>query len=215
MKRFVVLFAVVLLTASVASAQPAMQGSKHDLGTGGGATDAATNVDEICVFCHTPHQAAAASAQDPLWNHTLSSTASYGVYGSDTLNASPNDLGGASAGSAAVSNLCLSCHDGTIGLGSLYNDPAAVPDNSATTLTGAANVGTDLTNDHPVNFAYDTTLFNNDGGLVDPASLSAAVPLFGGTLQCASCHDPHDETNTPFLVVSNVDSGLCAECHTK
>jgi hypothetical protein len=112
-------------------------------------------------FCHTPHQTAAANGQDPLWNHTLSSAASYGVYASATLNATPTDLAPAVAGSASVSALCMSCHDGTIGVGSMYNDPnslaGADPENdpagSPVLITGSANLGTDLTNDHPVNFA--------------------------------------------------------------
>lgn len=227
MKRALFLTAVsILLLAGAAAAQPPSQmiNTAHDLSAGTtGTTLNATNVDRICVFCHTPHQATTANGQDPLWNHTLSATAAYGVYASDTLDATPTEIGGAVAGTAAVSNLCLSCHDGTVAVGSLYNDPnEAVPDNTgaAFQITGAANLGTDLTDDHPINFTYDAGLAGLDTELVVPASVDfvdagSTIPLFGGTVQCASCHDPHDATNTPFLVVANNDSALCVNCHIK
>jgi predicted CXXCH cytochrome family protein len=200
----------------------AMTNSLHDLSTGssGPSAGAATNFDEICAFCHVPHQAAGANVQDPLWNHTLSSNGDYGMYASDTLTAVPTDFGGGTAGSANVSQLCMSCHDGSVGLGNLYQSPTPAPDNAATNISAGFSLGTNLTNDHPINFLYDNALFTADGGLVDPDSTASVdatglVPLFAGTMQCASCHDPHDDTNFPFLVVTNADSGLCAECHTK
>jgi predicted CXXCH cytochrome family protein len=37
----------------------------------------------------------------------------------------------------------------------------------------------------------------------------------GPSVECASCHDPHTETNPTFLRVSNVGSGVCLSCHVK
>ena len=60
-----------------------------------------------------------------------------------------------------------------------------------------------------------------DGGLStpnDPNNFVDAlkkVPLFGAKLQCASCHDPHDDSNPSFLVIDNTGSDLCQTCHTK
>lgn len=221
MKRVLIIATVIIAAAGMATA--GVVGSAHDLSsTGPGAT---TNVARVCVFCHTTHQAAAAAGQDPLWNHTLSATASYGVYSSNTMNAVPTDIGGAVIGTAAPSNLCMSCHDGTVAVHSLYNDPNEVASvtitaggNVAATglMTGNPNVGTDLSNDHPVNFTYDTALATADGGLNDPATTPAVAALLnGGMVQCASCHDPHDDTNAPFLVMSNTASALCVACHIK
>ncbi len=123
----------------------------------------------------------------------------------------------------------MSCHDGTIAVHSLYNDPNEIGAptissggnvSAAGLITGNPNVGTDLSNDHPVNFLYDAALVTADGGLVTPDSASSVdaagnIPLFGGFLQCASCHDPHNDTNSPFLVVTNVSSALCTSCHNK
>lgn len=203
--------------------------SRHNLTTSGPLTDKSTNEDQVCVFCHTPHQA---SPSVPLWNHTLSAVASYGIYSSGnspTLDASDlSDIGGGTD----ISNLCMSCHDGTIAVNSLgnpANDTGANPAMGSGTELNAAfqiasgratNLGSDLTNDHPVNFTYDATLATADGGLVTPASTSfvdaaSLVPLFSGKVQCASCHDPHDNTNQPFLVKDNTGSALCKTCHSK
>lgn len=217
MKRFVLIAILMLMVAVVAQAQApgtGITGTKHDLSaTGGSTTFRSNNVNRICVFCHTPHQPDAPFFDvDPLWNHTLSTVTSYGVYASATLNATPTDLGGGTA----VSNLCLSCHDGTVGLGSQYNPPNEVaggPSNAATLLTGNALLGTDLSNDHPVNFTYDSNLASADGELVDPPP---AARLFAGTVQCASCHEPHNKgLGVPFLVVDNTGSALCLGCHLK
>ncbi len=222
MRKVLIICLAVLVGSVMANAQTVV-GTAHDLSaTGPGAT---TNVQRVCVFCHTPHQATAANGQYPLWNHTLSSTASYGVYSSATLDASPSDIGGATAGSAAVSNLCMSCHDGTVSVASMYNPPNEVGSvtltaggnvSSAGLITGTPNLGTDLSNDHPINFTYDSALATADGGLNDPSTTPAvAALLIGGEVQCSSCHDPHDNTYEPFLVMNNTNSALCTTCHIK
>jgi predicted CXXCH cytochrome family protein len=82
------------------------------------------------------------------------------------------------------------------------------------------NMGTSLINDHPVNFTYDAALATADGKLVTPDSSSYVdaaheIPLFGAKVQCATCHDPHDNTNEPFLTKTNSGSQLCLTCHQK
>lgn len=217
-------FAVAALCAVPAAAQTVV-GSKHDLRAAGGGTPTGTGLQEVCVSCHTPHQATAANAQDPLWNHTGTATAAFGVYASATLNATPTDIGGAAMGSQSVSMLCMSCHDGTVSVLSMYNPPnSGTPTvaplagriSAAGLIISNANVGTSLVDDHPVNFIYNTALATADGGLRDPATTPAVAALLtGGTVQCASCHDPHNATNTPFLVMNNTGSALCIVCHIK
>ena len=222
MRRFILMALGMLVVAGGARAASVVL-SKHDLRS---LTSGTTPLTEVCVTCHTPHQVTAANGQDPLWNHTLSATATYGVYSSPTMNAVPIELGGASAGSAAVSNLCLSCHDGTVSVFAMYRDPVAgAPTFSAGTvidatgkLIGGASLGTSLTDDHPINFTYDAALATADNGLVTPASTSevvAGVPLYNGMVQCASCHNVHDPANVPFLRVDNTGSALCLKCHVK
>jgi predicted CXXCH cytochrome family protein len=128
-------------------------------------------------------------------------------------------------GAQSVSMLCMSCHDGTVSVLSMYNPPnsgtptvtaIALRINAAGQIISNANMGTSMTDDHPVNFTYNTGLATTDGGLRDPASTPAVnALLIGGTVQCSSCHSTHDPTNTPFLRVTNAASALCLTCHIK
>ncbi len=222
MKRVVLIgLAVVLVGASMAAAQTIV-GSKHDLSVSGPNAFYEDNTPngEVCVFCHTPHQPSGQTT-DPLWNHELSAQASYGMYSSPTFNGGSTiaDIGGGTG----VSNLCMSCHDGTVGVGAMYNDPnylgGVAPDNDAVAIpnTSSAYLGIDLTNDHPVNFTYNDALVTADGGagLRDPDVAPVAPLLFASTVQCASCHNPHDPQFGSFLVMSNAQSTLCTTCHIK
>jgi len=228
--RIMVLIAATGLLCVPAMAQSNVIDTMHNLSSSAGAdqiADRSTDEDQICVFCHTPHQATPAA---PLWNHTQSAVASYGVYASPSLDAA--DIADIGAGSDDVSNLCMSCHDGTLGvneLGNPANDTNGNPAMGSGTELDAAgrilatrptNMGTSLSDDHPVNFTYDSALASADGELATPVSAAyvdaaQTVPLFGGKVQCASCHDPHDNSNEPFLTKTNAASQLCSTCHLK
>ncbi|MBI5470898.1 MAG: cytochrome c3 family protein [Ignavibacteriae bacterium] len=223
LRNILALFVLVTMAATVSLAQTIV-GSKHDLSTGGGITNKSTNETQVCIFCHTPHQTTVTAT--PLWNKVLSSQASYGVYASSSMNATPADIGGGTG----TSNLCMSCHDGTVAVNNLGNKSTfGVPtmgsgvelDATGKIAAGRdANLGTSLTNDHPINFDYDATLATNDGGLVTPVStawVDAAhtIPLYGAKVQCASCHDAHKSTHGSFMRKSNAASALCVTCHTK
>ena len=90
-------------------------------------------------------------------------------------------------------------------------------------MTGAAKLTSDFSNDHPVSFAYTTTLATADGGLVAPSSLAKVdaaglLPLYGGTgmLECATCHNVHGGTSPGKLLrLANTASALCITCHIK
>ena len=204
MRKLLVVLAIVALASSGAWA--AVATTLHDL-------SADDTEGRTCIFCHTPHNATPAI---PLWNHTLS-TNTFTAYDSPTMEAVDNGNWG--GGDGNISGLCMSCHDGSVALGSIINAPRV----GTVTLglpMGAidANLGTDLSNDHPVAFTYDGTLETADGELVDPTTLTGAVKLFGAgadQLECSSCHDPHNDTNLPFLVLANTNSALCNTCHLK
>ncbi len=200
-KRIFTAVAVTLLVAGGAVAQ--VSGTAHDLSGQG------TNpTNEVCVFCHTPH---GASPSVPLWNHTLS-TQAYTEYTSPTMDSTSV---GPLQGGTGVSNLCLSCHDGSVALSSLVNNPPTGDPGIGVMGAVNANLGTDLSNDHPVNIIYDEAV---DAELVARATVLLTLDLFGAganELQCASCHDPHNDSNNPFLVISNAGSALCTTCHIK
>ncbi|MEF9426041.1 MAG: hypothetical protein L0956_02290 [Candidatus Mariimomonas ferrooxydans] len=184
--------------------------TKHNLSvTGRGPIKIkATTKEGICIFCHTPHN----TIRDIpyLWNRQ-DSTANYIPYQSSTLYATVGQPTGAS-------KLCLSCHDGTIALGALISKLQEIPFAAGIRFIpkGPAKLGTDLSDDHPVSFVYDSSLAINNPELVDPFLLPPEVKLDrDGQLQCTACHDPHDDTNDKFLVIPNIYSNLCTACHQK
>ncbi len=179
--------------------------SKHNLSTSGTGPIGAATESEICIFCHTPHSA---STDAPLWNR-YSSGAVYTPYDSSTTLATIGQPTGAS-------KLCLSCHDGTIALGMVRSRVSEILMSDGSTLpAGGSNLTSDLSNDHPVSFNYDSQLANASGELHDPATLSSQIFLESGQMQCTSCHDAHDDRYGDFLVIDNSASALCLECHDK
>ncbi len=189
----------------------------HNLSISGTGAVRAVSETQICVFCHTPHQAEAIPAA-PLWNRQASGAA-YTPYTSNTIDA--DDIAATPGGS---SKLCLSCHDGTIAIGQVNVLNAEANVTIGMTGTGAGGVmpsgagdstgftrklGTDLSNDHPISFTYDGALANSDGELRNPAleahignraaGSRPPVPLENGQVQCTSCHDPHIRDTDPAL----------------
>ncbi len=164
-----------------------VRNSKHNLSaTSSTATRTVTAVSEtqICAFCHTPHGATmtavgGAAITGQLWNRTVPNSTTYTGYTSSSLDAATIQAGfsGQPAGS---SKLCLSCHDGTLALGSVnvLNGasppvPIAMTGGITTLPTGTygatsgftENLGANLTNDHPISVTYDNTLATRDGEL--------------------------------------------------
>jgi predicted CXXCH cytochrome family protein len=92
-------------------------------------------------------------------------------------------------------------------------------------------VGSDLSDDHPISFVYDSDLAARDGFLADPGTEFVALQaldgrlltgtieqllLEGGKVQCVSCHDAHDRFgHRSLLKVTDERSVLCEVCHRK
>jgi len=183
-------------------AEGALADTVHNLSVTGPGTVKASGVGELCIFCHTPHRASQTYA---LWNRDLPPV-TYNLYTSTTLEATLKQPVGAS-------RLCLSCHDGTTALGSLRVAPATGPV-SLGPLTGRASLGTDLSDDHPVSFIYDSALSLKQGQLADPATLPKPIRLDNNQqMQCTSCHDPHDNRYRKFLRLDEPPGALCLACH--
>lgn len=200
------LCAWIALTVSGAHAA-SIVGSKHDLSVHGGASVKAATEGDICIFCHTPHNS---STEAPLWNRYSSKTY-YTPYASSTLKAEVGQPTGAS-------KLCLSCHDGTVALGMVRSraNPITMAGGVGKMPRGRANLGSDLSDDHPVSFTYDATLVAKNKELRNPTSRTAAArPDRSGQVQCTSCHDPHDNQYGNFMVMDNNQSALCLTCHDK
>ncbi len=203
------MMAVLTMMVAQSAFSQTIVGSKHDFSTQVWNTSVG---GQICIVCHTPHNAIT-MPEAPLWNHQNTSTV-FTLYSSaisSTMNAT-------TAQPAGNSKLCLSCHDGTVALENF----------GATTtgthfIAGAYNLGSALSNDHPISFTYDAALATLDGGLKNPATATgvgtgtiAATMLFAGKMECASCHDVHNTAGLPKLLIkSNTTSALCLTCHVK
>ncbi len=153
--------ALVAAVAALATtnAMAAVQGSKHDLSSGGTAQASTSATTEVCVFCHTPH-GSDIGVSAPLWNKALPTTTyqRYSSLGTATLDGTEVAVG-------SVSLACLSCHDGSQAMDVVLNAPGSGGYNAAGAeidpvaigaMTGSPipNLGSDLRNDHPVSIAY-------------------------------------------------------------
>jgi len=196
-----------ILGAAAAGAQTPVSSpsNKHNLSVSGTGTVKATGTTEICIFCHAPHNTDPAP---PLWNHLQSGT-TYTPYTSTTMAAAP----GTPTGSA---KLCLSCHDGTVAIGATVSRglQAMTGVDAAGRMTGAAVLGSNLSDDHPISFVPIT-----GPQIVNPPAGDAVKLDAHGELQCRSCHDPHRQDGDPvvnkFLVKANSSSAMCLTCHQK
>lgn len=179
--------------------------TKHNLSVSGPGTVKASTESQICIFCHAPHNS---SPQPPLWNHN-NSGAVYTLYSSSTLNAIPGQPDGSSI-------LCMACHDGTVALGSIVSGPSIPFAGGVTVMpAGTKNLTTDLSNDHPVSFLYNAALATADGQLITPSAIPPPVKLENSKVQCISCHDPHKNIYSSFLVTTSQTSSLCMSCHNR
>ena len=207
MKYLPALAIAALATAASADATTNVVGSPHDLSPTGGsvvATGAANAQGQVCVYCHMPHNANNAGA--PLWNRKLPAGpfTMYSSKNSSTFALANGDTNDTTRAVGPVSLACLSCHDGQTAFNSLNQSPmydvdparssqgsnytfalagggapvANMTDVSATNTEGSANLGTDLTNDHPISFTYNAALVLLKGTTLRDPTTSA--PTSGG-----------------------------------
>ncbi|MEK6674890.1 MAG: cytochrome c3 family protein [Planctomycetota bacterium] len=194
----------LLIFSAMTLAQDRVSDTVHNLSTSGPGRIRAQSEAQVCIFCHAPHNTGGVA---PLWNRELQA-ASYRIYQSSTLDALPGQPTGAS-------KLCLSCHDGTIALGSVLSRADQIRMIGGDFLpAGLSNLGTDLSDDHPISFFYTGGLAAFDRQLVSPSALPSEVKLdASGQLQCTSCHDAHHNSLGMFLVMRREFGALCTACH--
>jgi len=215
--RAAILILAIAMVATLAFAQnqkSTVIGTAHDINSAG------------CFACHAPHSGSTATGLADtlanqgtgrilLWDRAFT-TVTFGTYDSPTMDNTAAEVG---AGTPAATEprlysfLCLSCHDGV-------TTPALIGPSTVSTSSGlpvaVGNVANSygLANDHPINMTYDPAA-EPVLGLNPVATVTAAgLMLYGtNTVQCGSCHNVHNNTNTPFLRISNVNSALCTTCH--
>ena len=253
------LWLAAFATAQAVKGPPDIRNTVHNLSSGVGNFNVqykSSNEDEVCIFCHTPH---GGSLTGPLWNRA-NTTTTYTHYSSAGASAYLRGLS-VNRPVSNESMLCLSCHDGSITVQSILNtsnrtggqpesfwDPAngvkitaldlgfvaATAAKIGASLDAGGNlvdVSTDLMDDHPISFLYESVRAQKPDEFKTVATAEAAgVRFFPQTaadglkrVECSSCHDPHvdyfsgsgDAAYTPFLITPNDGSKLCLACHTK
>lgn len=221
LKFYILHFVLFILTFIPLFAIAGVKDTKHNLSVSGPGDIVAVGETQICKFCHTPHNANPAY---PLWNHQLSAVVNYINYWSTTLQSYSE---GAAPPIDGFSKLCLSCHDGTVAIGTLGVcgediDMVIIPgiiDASGKLLPGAAGyIGTDLSGGHPISIVFNEDLKNRRNANTGFCHLNSPTnirkfgvrPWSGGDpdvmlypaqndygIQCPSCHDPHGGKGVP------------------
>ncbi len=217
-----------------------IRGTKHNLSavadttstpSGGSVptrTVKATTESQVCVFCHTPHGATLGLA--PLWNRKLSN-ATYTTYSSSSLDAA-YILGTQLAQPGGSSKLCLSCHDGTLAIGSVnvLNGLGSPGNQQTITMTGTdpgdvmasgggitsgytRNLGIDLSNDHPISVNYTKALSDRDGELRSVDEITQQDTATGGTIIGVRSLGYRPKAPLEPTGPSNVGQVQCATCH--
>ena len=198
--------------------------NKHNLSISGPGPIKALNETQVCIFCHTPHNA---NPEGPLWNKDTNAKTTYINYWSHTLNTytSPKNAPNING----VSKMCLSCHDGTIAIGAVRSRPQGIAVTSSSQgllsaegrLTSVPGlIGTDLSGSHPISFVFDQRLAALNPSLIVPSDRDVRLDR-NGEMQCTSCHDPHDDSkandqNNPdlhFWQKATFDE-VCLACHS-
>jgi len=213
------IFLIVLAAAALAGVEQTKHNFSSSTNSPGGFF---FGTRQVCVFCHTTHNAN--QTVGTLWNHEVNEAQTYVMYDSPTIDmtisTSPHN----------GSLICLSCHDGTIAVNSLSNLPgpdaagnygtpggSSLDGSGRIATTSDVYVGTDLSDDHPVGVLYDASkdptgfAAKSGSALLYPDKLLSE----GLYVECTSCHNPHDDTYSSFLIESNANSQLCGRCHTK
>jgi predicted CXXCH cytochrome family protein len=240
-----VLFATTLamLVGGRAAAQSTVAFGPHDFSGGSAIRNTDANISgQICVFCHTPHQG---SVTVPLWNRSSTTSTYQVYASSTLDAAAPtsaaiqSSISGACLschdGSIAIdvlTNLAGVAHTASIA----FTRQATAKATYGASGTGTGNIinggspflGTDLRNDHPITIVYETARAATPIEFVTQAisgtkvtvGTTSPLPLFGtstatATVECASCHDPHNNSRGLFLRKSNAGSALCLTCHIK
>ena len=165
-----------------------VRNTKHNLAAN--TNIGASGSTEVCVFCHTPHGGATnvAGGAAPLWNRNMTTVMNnnYTMYTSPNFDNADTDTSDRKGKPKGVSLACLSCHDGTVAFDALLNFPGSgsadsiafngafvdtdnsfkETDRSVGGPSPFPNLGTDLSNDHPI--SIEICKNPNPSGHYDP-----------------------------------------------
>ncbi|MEK6743510.1 MAG: hypothetical protein AABZ15_07870 [Nitrospirota bacterium] len=229
---------IMCVFAGPALAGTSIIGSKHDFSFGstgsqfsgqfqiGAPTDFGTLIDEICVFCHTPHGASTdAQTGTLLWNRISSppSGYTYKTYSSGSMTIpAPDSLN--SGKPTGISMMCMSCHDGVTSIAVNIGNNPITPTLLNAPGPGNPQVSIDQFSILPMPGAIGN-IYN--GGVVGwGANIGNANPGVGTTIDLSNDHPISFEwpTGKAGLEASPTNAALrlfgasglrieCATCH--
>jgi predicted CXXCH cytochrome family protein len=179
----------------------------HNLGPGSQSPITGARPD-ACSYCHAPHS----GLNTGLWNQKLT-TQIYNTYTSTTEANS-----GRQPTLSGVSNQCLSCHDGSVAVGTTVAYGQVAMRGSMYTQD---IFGSNMQPQHPFSLALplkdNVDLVSTLATSGKTADTTGAVHLVRGNVECTSCHDPHvqakDLISQNFLVKDGSYGALCLACH--
>jgi len=222
MKKVLIIVVALTFVVFATSAFATIAATKHNLTTGGGFTRTTDGTATLCGFCHLPHGGNTSIAALPLWARSMPAGPYTPYGGGQTLNNTTVGQPG------TYSLTCLSCHDGSIGLGTVVKNGVTSSFAMTTTLPGgltgggafqvtnvdATNgyspyVGTDLQNDHPVGFVFPTAGYGVGGGV---PGIGLTVTN-GGTAAAELVGAITGASFPVFQYAAVTDAFECATCH--
>jgi nitrate reductase cytochrome c-type subunit len=212
-KNLIMVCALLLATAAALLGQTPQEDVLGIHNMGPGTPGPVSGPLPACQYCHAPHSGLNSTSLPnlPLWSQKLSTESNYTLYSNPAM---VNQVLEPTLGSA--SNLCLSCHDGTVAPGT--NVPYTNLQMSGTMNSQDLFIGT-LQGVHPFNFKLPLNCSNDNllANLCSGSTGNPAVQLIHGNVQCNSCHNPHvqdiDPVQGDFLVMNNANSAMCLSCH--
>ncbi len=208
--RLRILLTVLAIVSAVTAASSQIAGDvmgKHNFAPTGTSPVTGARPD-TCAYCHAPHS----GLNVGLWNQKLTKQI-YATYSSDTEKNTGNQpvLG-------SESNHCLSCHDGTVAMGTTVVYGQVTTHGS---MYSHDVFGSNMQTTHPFSMVLplkdNIDLFGALAGNHRTNDPAGAVHLVNGNVECTSCHDPHIEAKDPialnFLVRDSSSGQLCLACH--
>ena len=205
----------------------------------------ATINGQTCVFCHTPHGANLSSSAPLWNRNNVTSTYQvYTSSTMDAAAPSSAEIRGSVSGACMSCHDGSIAVDVLVNVNGQAFGPAVAfavqgtakatygnvaPGSNNLMTGGIPAMGTDLRNDHPITIIYQTARLATPTEFVTETVLGSKIyvpagtgdlPLYGAaaataTVECGSCHNPHNNTQGSFLRKSNAGSDICLTCHIK
>ncbi len=214
MKKGSVFIVAIALMAPAIARGGTIANTPHDLSSVSTGPNKSATQGDTCVFCHVAHNGSP-GANRPLWSHTMTAT---------NLTWAPTTTVRGTILPTVITSTqlqgsrgCMSCHDGTIAVGDLITGVGGTvtgPNLTAGKLTTGINLLNPATmqTNHPLGVAQPAVA----AGFTAYKTVAPGTAVnydANGFVQCDSCHNPHDDSNTKFLKINPAGGAICFTCH--